>query len=95
MKSKYFKNIEEFHDWFKRYSTFENMLHGVCKNEEDYLKDLIEDGYTDLDNLILDGHGYQIGDHTNNGWIYEDEADMYYIKATNAKVEVRKREHKH
>lgn len=92
MESKYFKNIEEFENWLTREKlTFEEMIQGRRKTDEEIIKDLIDDGYTDLDNLVLDGHGYQIGNHANNGWLYEDEVDMYYVKSKNIMLEIRKR----
>ena len=92
MESKYFKNIEEFNNWLTREKpTFEEMIYGRRKTDEEIIKDLIDDGYTDLDNLVLDGHAYQIGNHANNGWLYEDEVDMYYVKSKNITLEIRKR----
>lgn len=35
---------------------------------------LESEGY-DLDDLVADGHGYEIDGHTNNGWLYEDEVN--------------------
>lgn len=35
---------------------------------------LESEGY-DLDNLVADGHAYEIDGHTNDGWLYEDEVD--------------------
>ena len=45
--------------------------------DDDYIAGLIADGYTDLDNLVADGHAYQIGEHRNNGWLYRDETDEF------------------
>lgn len=59
--------------------------------DDEIIEKMLEEGYTDLDNLVSDGHAYMIGTHTNNGWIYEDEADIEYIKKTGSNVEVRKR----
>ena len=60
----------------------------------DYQKRIAEtlesEGY-DLDDLVADGHAYDINGHTNNGWLYEDEADMEYIKSEGIQVEIRKR----
>ena len=36
---------------------------------------LESEGY-DLDDLVADGHGYEIDGHTNNGWLYEDEVNL-------------------
>lgn len=44
------------------------------------------EGY-DLDNLVADGHAYEIDGHTNNGWLYEDEVNPSCI----SEVTTRKR----
>ena len=58
--------------------------------DEEIVKALAGEGY-DLDNLVADGHAYEIGGHTNNGWLYEDEADKFYIESNGLSVELRKR----
>lgn len=90
--SKKFKTKEEMDKWFSDHApkTVEEMLAG--KSDHQYLDELISEGYTDLDNLIEDGHAYMICGHTNNGWLYRDEADMDYIIANNRNVEIRRRQ---
>lgn len=90
----YFKTKEEFNQWIsKRFEpkTAEEML-SMNITDDDIIQALIDDDYTDLNNLVLDGHAYQIGSYSNNGWIYEDEADKEYIERTGSKVELRKRD---
>lgn len=89
---KQFRNKEEFDKWIAEnfQQTIEEMLlHNIT--DEEIIQKLLEHGYTDLNDLVADGHGYQIGEYTNNGWLYEDEADMSYINATGRKTEIRKR----
>jgi len=52
---------------------------------------LMADGYTELEDLVEDGHAYEIGGHSNNGWLYKDEADLEHIKETGLDVELRER----
>lgn len=84
--SKTFKNKEQFDKWIvnfkKNYMNKQgedlfNQLMAPALTDEDYIRGLISDGYTDLDNLVEDGHDYQIGSHTNNGWIFRDELDYF------------------
>ena len=93
--SKYFKTGEEFDEWihnrFFKMEKVEDILNFYDPTAEEMIEALIEDGYTDLNNLVEDGHGYQIGEYTNDGWIYEDEADIEYIKSHGIKRELRKR----
>lgn len=73
--SKYFKTKKEFDDWILSVtpsSTLNDILFGAL-SEDQLIEKLIEEGYTDLDNLILDGHAYQIGSHTNQGWLDKKE----------------------
>lgn len=83
--SKYFKTKEEFSDYinkrFMNHDSLESLLTAHEPTDDEIIDALLSDGYTDLDNLLHDGHAYQIGSHTNNGWLYEDEADMAYIGA--------------
>lgn len=86
--SKYFKTDEEFNNWIVEFQKhhrekygndlFSQLFYAPELTSEDYINGLIEDGYTDLDNLVLGGHGYKIGEHTNNGWYYRDELDKYF-----------------
>lgn len=98
--SRYFSNKKEFDNWLINFeqtyrknqgeSLFEQ-LSAPELTDDDYIKGLLADGYTDLDNLISDGHRYAISGHTNNGWLYRDEADMNYIKQINCEIELRER----
>lgn len=83
--SKYFKNSSEFDEWLKKYAerlragkTLEEYLLQPGPSEEDCINALISAGYTDLDNLVIDGHAYELGGHKNNGWLYRDEIDFNY-----------------
>ena len=80
--SKYFKNNDELKNFImeKFQRTFDDMLLSQDPSDYDIINALIKAGYTDLDNLIEDGHAYQIGEHANNGWIYEYESDIEYLK---------------
>lgn len=78
--SKYFKTKKEFDDWILSVtpsSTLNDILFGSL-SEDQLIEKLIEEGYTDLDNLILDGHAYQIGSHTNHGWLDKKEMRPEY-----------------
>lgn len=90
--SKKFKNKEEFDRWIGEHApkTVDEMMKG--KTENDYIAELIAEGYTDLDDLTEDGHDYLIGGHTNHGWIYRDEADINYIRANGLHTKIRERE---
>ena len=96
---KQFATEQDFREWFNKrfYSniTVEEMLLGTrVPSDDDIIAALITDGYTDLDNLLANGHDYQIGSHTNNGWLYVDEADIDYIEREKRDVELRVRESK-
>lgn len=90
--TKQFANKDEFNRYIANLEKgdIESMLYGSV-SEKDVVKSLLADGYTDLDNLVADGHAYQIDGHTNNGWLYADEADMDYIANSRRKVEIRER----
>lgn len=84
--SKYFKTKEAFDKWIvdfrKSYMGKQNadlfsQLMALGPEQEDYVKGLIADGYTDLDNLVEDGHAYEIGGYKNNGWLYRDEVSYF------------------
>lgn len=98
MKSKQFETKDEFNFYINRLnirksegmSLMDSLMAGPA-TEAEIIDSLIRDGYTDLDNLTADGHGYQLGSHTNNGWIYRDEADLVYITASGRMTEVRER----
>lgn len=76
--SKYFKTKNEFNNWIQKFK--KEQMGGDCfaqfstqLTDEDYIRGLVADGYTDLNNLIEDGHAYHIGTYKNNGWLYRDE----------------------
>lgn len=84
--SKYFKTKEAFDKWIvdfrKSYMGKQNadlfsQLMALGPEQENYVKGLIADGYTDLDNLVEDGHAYEIGGYKNNGWLYRDEVSYF------------------
>lgn len=93
--SKYFKTKDELSNYinekFVNHDSLEDMLTSQGPTDEEIIDALIADGYTDLDNLVEDGHAYQIGEYTNNGWLYEDEADFEYIKANGIQRKLKKR----
>lgn len=95
--SKQFDTKADFDKWVVDFKNAHMKSHGDSLlewftapdlTEEDYINGLIADGYTDLDNLVADGHAYQIGNHTNNGWYYRDEVDMERVSDS---VEIRER----
>lgn len=84
--SKYFKTKEAFNKWVmdfeksymeKQGSDLLSQIMAPKPKQEDYINGLIADGYTDLDNLVEDGHAYEIGGHKNNGWLYRDEVSYF------------------
>lgn len=99
-KPKQFKDKEEMDKWFK---TKEMEATVNSKNEEEFLKTMMgcaistgeyikmmtEEGYTDLNNLTANGEGYILGEYTNNGWVYADNADLRYCMESG--IEVRDR----
>lgn len=89
---KQFEDKDEFNRYISNVgkSDFDDMMHGGV-SEKDIVKSLLADGYTDLDDLVADGHAYQIDGHTNNGWLYADEADMDYISNSVRQIEIRER----
>lgn len=98
--SKQFETKEAFDKWVIDFKNACMKKHGDSLIDwlmapepslEDYISGLVAEGYTDLDNLIKDGHRYEIAGHTNNGWLYRDEADMDYINANGISVEIRER----
>ena len=87
LESKQFRNKEEMDKWLKeKYreknkgnkGDFLKVVMGCAISTEKYIEMLIEEGYTDLDNLTANGEGYTLGKYTNNGWIYADNADLRY-----------------
>ena len=92
---KYFRTKEEFSDYinkrFMNHDSLESMLTAHEPTDEEIIDALLSVGYTDLDNLVEDGHAYQIGEHTNHGWLYEDEVDIDYMKANGIHRELKKR----
>lgn len=45
-------------------------------HEKEIVNALIAEGY-DVDDLTADGHAYEIGGHTNNGWTSVEEMSKY------------------
>lgn len=92
---KYFKTNDELTNYilekFYNHRSIDDMLCSQGPSDEEVINRLLEDGYTDLNNLTEDGHAYQIGEYTNHGWLYEDEADIGYIEAHGIQIELRKR----
>lgn len=92
--SKYFKSKEELSNYINEnfmHDSLEDLLTSQGPTDEEIIDALIADGYTDLDNLVEDGHAYQIGEYTNNGWLYEDEADFEYINDNGIQRKLKKR----
>lgn len=98
--SKQFETKEDFDKWIidfknshmKKYGdSLMDWMMAPELTEKDYISALVSDGYSDLDNLVKDGHRYEIAGHINNGWLYRDEADMSYINANGISVEIRER----
>lgn len=84
--SKYFKTKEAFDKWVmdfeksymeKQGNDLFSRIMAPKLDQKDYVNGLVADGYTDLDNLVEDGHAYEIGGHKNNGWLYRDEIDIF------------------
>lgn len=96
--SKQFKNKEELDKWISEKDAEIYPERDIWDieprkmSDEELINALIADGYTDLDDLTEDGHAYEIGGHTNNGWIYKDEANLDYIKEMDSDVDLRERE---
>ncbi len=87
---KQFANKEAFEKWLEDVFS-KDAFEMAYVSDEEIIEKLLECGYTDLDDLLADGHAYQIGGHGNNGWMYEDEVDWQYIDKSELKAELRKR----
>ena len=89
---KQFENVETLDAWIKekfpppKEWTWEMNI----VNEAEIESSLVSEGY-DLDDLVSDGHDYNINGHTNNGWLYEDEIVLDFIDDLKAQGRVRKR----
>lgn len=90
--SKMFDNKEELDNWLdERFPEPEEWTWEIYEpSQEEIAKKLIEEGY-DLDNLLADGHDYEINGHTNNGWAYRDEIAPEFIKEMERQGRVRER----
>lgn len=97
--SRYFANKKEFDSWMSNFqksyrekqgTDLFDQLSAPELTADDYINGLTSDGYTDLDNLVEDGHAYQLGSHTNNGWVFRDELD-YFSKHTMPEERIRDR----
>lgn len=60
-------------------------------SQESIAEKLVEEGY-DLDNLLADGHDYEINGHTNNGWAYRDEIALELIEELEKQGRVKERD---
>lgn len=81
MNNKIFNNKAEFDAWIdERFPVPKEWTWDMYEpSQESIAEKLIEEGY-DLDNLLADGHGYEINGHTNNGWAYRDEIAPEFIE---------------
>lgn len=63
---KQFSSKEEFNEWIKEnfHQTIEEMLYHQITDEE-IIQKLLEQGYSDLNDLVANGQPYQIGEYTN------------------------------
>lgn len=93
---KQFNTISDLHTWLNEFEEKRGAALGLNEietmlmpraSDEDIIAALRAEGY-DPANLTADGHGYQLGDHTNNGWEYADEIDPNIIPT----CEIRQRE---
>lgn len=97
--AKQFANRHELNKWInaknlERYPVDPNNVWqtvGYRMSDKEMFETLVQEGYTDLDNLLADGHYYDIGGHTNNGWAYRDEVDLDYISEWGIMIELRDR----
>ena len=65
---KQFKNNAEFTAWIEsKYSdSMDDLIHGTyAPSDEEYVKMLLEEGYTDLEDLVESGEGYDFCGHMN------------------------------
>lgn len=97
--SRYFETKKEFDQWIadfrkahmeKQGGNIFSQIMAPELTDDDYIRGLIADGYTDLDNLVIDGHAYEIGGHRNNGWFYRDEIDKYFGNVPEERIRDRK-----
>lgn len=81
MSNKIFNNKAELDVWIdERFPVPKEWTWNIYEpSQESIAEKLIEEGY-DLDNLLADGHGYEINGHTNNGWAYRDEIDQNLLR---------------
>lgn len=94
-EGKQFATKEEFTEWIQEHQdrSLEANLNGTqYPTDDEFLRLLADDGYTEFDNLTANGQGYAFCGYTNNGWLWEDEADLAYIKRTGRKTEVKKKD---
>ena len=59
-------------------------------SQEEIAAKLVEEGYN-LDNLLADGHDYDINGHTNKGWAYRDEIAPEFIEEMEKQERIRER----
>lgn len=60
-------------------------------SQEAIAEKLAEEGY-DLDNLLADGHDYEINGHTNSGWAYRDEIAPEFVEELEIQGRIRERD---
>lgn len=90
--SKMFKNKAVLDEWIKhKFPAPKEWTWDICEpSQEEIAQKLIDEGY-DLDNLLADGHDYEINGHTNNGWAYRDEIALEFIEELERQGRVRER----
>lgn len=88
-----FENKEELDKWIdKRFPVPKEWTWDMHEpSQEAIAAKLVEEGY-DLDNLLADGHDYEINGHTNNGWAYRDEISPEFIEELERQGKVRERD---
>lgn len=92
MNNKIFNNKAEFDKWIdKRFPAPKEWTWEMHEPlQEAIVAKLVKEGY-DLDNLLADGHDYEINGHTNNGWAYRDEIAPEFIEEMERQGRVRER----
>ena len=88
-----FENKEELDKWIdKQFPVPKEWTWDMCEpSQETIAAKLVEEGY-DLDNLLADGHDYEINGHTNSGWAYRDEIVPEFIEELERQGRVRERD---
>ncbi len=90
--SKKFATKKEFDNWIteynKKFNEGKDLFQQLSRrpSEDMYIGALVSEGYTDLYDLIEDGHAYEIGGYKNNGWYYRDELDKYFLNIPEERI---------